>query len=192
MDGKIIVLGIALTLFLLVLISGCVTYDECDLNKDGKVSDIEKQNCGQGDGNASGKCGDGVCGTIEKEKGLCPDDCEEKPPNGKCGDGVCGAKETPKLCPQDCTENNCTAIALPSSDSIAQCEGGGGKMKPSYDSQNCISGYKCSAQIAPSTDYGIDADGFFWGLEAYPEQIENTKDIIAATLKPKCKLTSGF
>ena len=185
MDKKLVVLGLALILAALILLSGCVTYDKCDLNKDGQVSDIEKQKCEQGDGNTSGKCGDGICGAVEKEKSLCPQDCEEKPPNGKCGDGVCGAKENPQLCPEDCAEDDCKEVALPSADSIAQCEDKGGKMKPSYDDKNCISSYKCSAQIAPSMDYGIDADGFFWGVEEYPEQIEGTKDILANTLKPK-------
>ncbi len=181
MDRKIIAPGIALVFVSLVLISGCVTYDRCDLNKDGKVSDIEKQKCGQADGNASSKCGDGICGTIEKEKGLCPQDCEQKPPNGKCGDGVCGAKETPKLCPEDCAGTGCPEVALPSADSIAQCEADGGKMKPAYDSESCVSGYKCSAQISPTGDYGADADGFIWGVEA--ADFDYSADIVNGELK---------
>src|SRR3989344_9396275 len=51
--------------------------DKCDLNKDGKVSAIEKQKCEQPtNGGAKGKCGDGICGTVEKEKGTCPEDCK--------------------------------------------------------------------------------------------------------------------
>src|SRR3989338_5946166 len=74
----ILILGLIL---LIALLNGCTEkFDKCDLNKDGKVSAIEKQKCGQPtDGGAKGKCGDGICGTVEKEKEICPEDCEEEP-----------------------------------------------------------------------------------------------------------------
>ncbi|MBI2530525.1 MAG: hypothetical protein HYW05_05290 [Candidatus Diapherotrites archaeon] len=72
----LLIIFAALAIALLILFSGCVTYDECDLNKDGKVSEIERQECAQGDGNTGGKCGDGICGPVEKERGICPGDCE--------------------------------------------------------------------------------------------------------------------
>jgi len=77
----IILISIILIGIMLVLIGGCTNnLDKCDLNKDGKVSAIEKQKCEQPtDGGTKGKCGDGICGTVEKERGICPEDCEEEP-----------------------------------------------------------------------------------------------------------------
>ena len=74
----ILILGLIL---LIALLNGCTEkFDKCDLNKDGKVSAIEKQKCGQPtDRGTKGKCGDGICGTVEKERGICPEDCEEEP-----------------------------------------------------------------------------------------------------------------
>ena len=78
----LLIIFVALAIALLVLFSGCVTYDECDLDKDGQVSEIEKQKCEQGNG-TKGKCGDGVCGPIEKKNpAICPQDCAEEPPEG--------------------------------------------------------------------------------------------------------------
>ncbi|MBI2529744.1 MAG: hypothetical protein HYW05_01200 [Candidatus Diapherotrites archaeon] len=140
MDRKIIVLGIALVLAALILLSGCVTYDECDLNKDGKVSDIEKQKCEQQGNGAKGKCGDGICGAIEKEKGICPEDC--------------------------ISDVNCPTVVSPSPELEEQCKERGGFMKSIRDENNCTRGYECSVQISPTGDYSTDADGFLWGVEA--------------------------
>ena len=58
------------------------------------------------------KCGDGICGPVEEEKGICPEDCTGETEGagaggamqGKCGDGVCGPVEKEKgICPEDCT-----------------------------------------------------------------------------------------
>ncbi|MEK6563744.1 MAG: hypothetical protein AABZ65_01800 [Candidatus Omnitrophota bacterium] len=56
---------------------------DCDLNRDGKIDGIEQQMCGKvkiqqssGGRITTGKCGDGICGPIEKEKGVCPRDCK--------------------------------------------------------------------------------------------------------------------
>ena len=60
MRTAVFVLIIALAA--IVLISGCVTTDGgSDSNTGKKV----------------GKCGDGICGPAEKEKGICPQDCKE-------------------------------------------------------------------------------------------------------------------
>lgn len=56
---------------------------DCDLNRDGEVDATEQRMCGKikiqrpPKGKITiGKCGDGICGPIEKEKGVCPQDCE--------------------------------------------------------------------------------------------------------------------
>lgn len=65
---------------IIILISGCSSkFDKCDLNKDGKVSSVEKQKCEQPtNGGAKGKCSDGICQTLEKQRGTCPKDCEKE------------------------------------------------------------------------------------------------------------------
>jgi len=76
---------IAIIIVALIIVAGITIYlvlqkpqvDKCDLNKDGKVSAIEQQKCEQGNGGINGKCGDGICGTVEKEKGTCPEDCTQ-------------------------------------------------------------------------------------------------------------------
>ena len=69
----------------------------------------------------SAKCGDGVCDSVEKSKGVCPKDCSSsanssastptqnttsgQTTTGKlCGDGTCDSMEkaNPDLCPEDC------------------------------------------------------------------------------------------
>lgn len=65
---------------------------------------------------ARGRCGDGLCGPVERaHPGVCPQDCRKQPgpdpqplkrPGSPCGDGVCDAfeKTHPRACPQDCPE----------------------------------------------------------------------------------------
>lgn len=48
---------------------------ECDLNGDGEVTPLEEQRCQDTQPPQQDLCGDGTCGPIEKEKGICPDDC---------------------------------------------------------------------------------------------------------------------
>ncbi|MBI2530523.1 MAG: hypothetical protein HYW05_05280 [Candidatus Diapherotrites archaeon] len=60
--NKAIAISVAASLALLVLFSGCVTPDDTD---------------------GRGKCGDGVCGPVEKKNpAICPQDCAEEPPDG--------------------------------------------------------------------------------------------------------------
>ena len=65
----------------------------------------------ESEGDVKGKCGDGICGPVEEEKGICPEDCTGETEGagaggamqGKCGDGVCGPVEKEKgICPEDC------------------------------------------------------------------------------------------
>lgn len=56
---------------------------DCDLNRDGEVDNIEQRMCGKIKAQqplrgriTTGKCGDGICGPVEKEKGVCPQDCK--------------------------------------------------------------------------------------------------------------------
>jgi catechol 2,3-dioxygenase-like lactoylglutathione lyase family enzyme len=66
-----------------------------------------------------GRCGDGICGPVEKaHPEVCPRDCPEqqsgrdpgpgtlKRPGSPCGDGRCDdfEKTHPRACPQDCRE----------------------------------------------------------------------------------------
>ncbi|OGW67332.1 MAG: hypothetical protein A3J72_07870 [Nitrospirae bacterium RIFCSPHIGHO2_02_FULL_40_19] len=83
--NKIIAVLLIAAIALAVLLSGCVTYDKCDLDKDGNVSKIETQKCEQGNGGTGGNCGDGVCGPVEKKKGICPKDCGQDGNNGNGG-----------------------------------------------------------------------------------------------------------
>ena len=81
MNKKILITTIVIVLIIAIgigifLLLQKPQVDKCDLNKDGKVSSIEKQKCEQGNGGINGKCGDGICGTVEKEKGTCPEDCQ--------------------------------------------------------------------------------------------------------------------
>lgn len=67
--------------------SGGATATNCDFNKDGTIDTTEQGMCGATSGGSrgstggaggttTGKCGDGVCGTVEKENGVCPADCK--------------------------------------------------------------------------------------------------------------------
>ncbi len=57
---------------------------DCDLNKDGKIDEIEQKMCSTKGSQSSGgqapsgqtKCGDGVCDAVEKETGACSQDCK--------------------------------------------------------------------------------------------------------------------
>ncbi len=99
MNRTAIILAITL-IALIVLLSGC-------------IQPQDQNNSGAGDQNElkKGKCGDGVCGLTEKEKGICPEDCTgetggagtDGATQGKCGDGICGSVEKENgLCPEDC------------------------------------------------------------------------------------------
>lgn len=68
-----------------VLLSGCITPPD---DNDGQT----------------GRCGDGICGPIERENKSCPDDCNAGNGGaGRCGDGICGPVEREKgICPEDC------------------------------------------------------------------------------------------
>lgn len=59
----------------------------------------------------SGKCGDGICDSIEKNKGICPDDCEKKP-EGTCKD-LCGDGT--------CQEVVCLAVGCPCAETFESC-----------------------------------------------------------------------
>lgn len=65
--------------------------NDCDLNKDGKIGPIEEQMCGKTgmqqpsvEGQqipvvgTTDKCGDGVCGPVEKANNVCPQDCKNQ------------------------------------------------------------------------------------------------------------------
>ena len=99
MNRTIAVLLIAF-IALLVLISGCVQQQDQNASGTGDQNELKK-----------GKCGDGVCGPAEKEKGICPEDCTGETggtgtggaTQGKCGDGICGpVEEENGVCPEDC------------------------------------------------------------------------------------------
>ena len=74
----------------LLLISGCaeqnLSLSECDFNKDGTVDKIEERRCGQQQ--LPGKCGDGICDNIEKQRGTCPEDCESEVAMIDCGNSL--------------------------------------------------------------------------------------------------------
>ena len=152
----ILIMGLIL---LIALLNGCTEkFDKCDLNKDGKVSAIEKQKCEQpADGGTKGKCGDGICGTVEKERGICPEDCEttELKSCSNLKGNICSASQT------------CSGSWLDAS-----------------DSERCCSG-ECKTGSGQTSDYSIDTDSFVWGTEIYPDQIKNTKEVIINDLKIK-------
>ena len=155
---------ITIIIVILVIAAGIGIYfilqnlqpDKCDLNKDGKVSEIERQRCEQlGDTDGQGRCGDGICDATERQKGTCPQDCEktELESCSKLGGKICFASQT------------CSGSWLDAS-----------------DTENCCSG-ECKTGSGQTFSYSIDADGFMWGTEIYPDQIENTKEIIIDDLK---------
>ena len=61
------------------------------------------------DGLQQGKCGDGICDEVERQTGLCPEDCgdvqngPDERIQGRCGDGICDGPIEIKNCPQDCS-----------------------------------------------------------------------------------------
>ncbi|MBI2530526.1 MAG: hypothetical protein HYW05_05295 [Candidatus Diapherotrites archaeon] len=80
MRGTAIILAMAL-IALIVLLSGCIQLplNDYNLSAGGDLNKLVGGQTGQdllGGGAAKGKCGDGVCGPVEEEKGICPEDCE--------------------------------------------------------------------------------------------------------------------
>src|SRR3989339_549587 len=60
----------------------------------------------QGKAQDQGYCGDGICGSMEKQRGIC-EDCkvsQQELLQSKCGDGICDEfeKANPDVCPRDC------------------------------------------------------------------------------------------
>ncbi|MDO8740828.1 MAG: hypothetical protein Q7J54_04640 [Candidatus Woesearchaeota archaeon] len=159
MNKKILITAIVIVLIIAVGIGIYFVlqkpqFDKCDLNKDGKVSAIEQQKCEQQPG---GKCGDGICGTVEKEKGTCPEDCE-----------TTGLESCSTLKGNICsTSQTCS----------------GSWLDASY-TEKCCSG-ECKTGSGQTSNYSMDTGGFIWGTELYPDQIENTKEIIINDLKIK-------
>lgn len=109
------------------------------------------------------KCGDGICQLTEKQKGVCPKDCEKKPEKtckDLCGDGICQetvcmaigcpCAETFESCPQDCeqTADKCPQIVSPSPILEEQCEKDNGKLEPKKNEKGCIIGYECKKPTA--------------------------------------------
>ena len=87
--------------------------------------------------------------------------------------------------PQPPTDN-CPTIMPPSPALEERCKQQGGVMIPSYDQNNCVRGYQCSTSGTElSSDNGVDADGFLWGTEVYPNQLTSTEDILSNTLKTR-------
>ena len=50
--------------------------ENCDLNNDGIIQPIEEQMCGTSPTVPTGSCVDGVCGAIEQQNNVCPEDCQ--------------------------------------------------------------------------------------------------------------------
>ena len=110
MNRAVIIPAMAL-IALVVLLSGCVQLplNDYNLSAGGDLNKLLGGQTGQdllGGGAIKGKCGDGVCGPVERENATCPEDCDEGTSGaiqGKCGDGICGPVEEEKgICPEDC------------------------------------------------------------------------------------------
>ena len=131
------------------------------------------------------KCGNSIC--EEKEKGTCPEDCKQQDGQnkGKCGDGICGPVENQKgTCPQDCetTElKSCSKLKGKICSTPQTCSG---SWLNASDTKRCCNN-ECKTSIVQNSDNSIDADGFLWGTEAYPNQLTSTEDILSNTLKIK-------
>ncbi|MFZ2969788.1 MAG: hypothetical protein WA063_01425 [Minisyncoccia bacterium] len=134
-----------------------------------------------------GRCGDGICQSIEKQKGICPEDCKkelEKTCKDLCRDGICQevvceaigcpCAETSASCPQDCQPptDNCPQIAPPSPILKEQCEKDGGKLEPKKNEQGCITGYECRKETASLDNKFTD---FITGFKL--DNVENVKEV---------------
>ncbi|KKR37163.1 MAG: hypothetical protein UT97_C0003G0062 [Parcubacteria group bacterium GW2011_GWC2_40_31] len=141
----------------------------------------------QGKAQDQGYCGDGICGSMEKQRGIC-EDCkvsQQELLQSKCGDGICDEfeKANPDVCPRDCVGSISSSSS--SSSSISSSRPSSASSSLSSSSSSVASSQAITGK--QQSDNSLDADGFLWGTEVWDETDANSsvKVVVNDTFKTK-------